>query len=78
MFNNNIWPNSATLQDISLQNQTDLEFYHSRSLKVKCDDVIGLAIHCFLLIYTGITCDNTCINTSYHYAQITKNRNLTE
>ncbi len=56
MFNSNIWPNSAPLQDIRLQNLSDLEFDLSRSLKVKCDDVIGLAIHGFLLTYTVITC----------------------
>ncbi len=56
MFNSNIWPNSAPLQDIRLQNLSDLEFDLSRSLKVKCDDVIGLVIHGFLLICTVITC----------------------
>ncbi len=56
MFNSNIWPNSAPLQDIRLQNLSDLEFDLSRSLKVKCDDVIGLAIYGFLLTYTVITC----------------------
>ncbi len=45
MFNSNIWPNSASLQDIRLRNMSDLDFDLSRSLKVKCDDVIGLAIH---------------------------------
>ena len=56
MFNRNIWPNSAPLQDIRFRNQSDLEFDLSRSLNVKCDDVIGLAIHGFLLIDTVITC----------------------
>ncbi len=56
MFNSNIWPISAPLEDIRLQNLKDLEFDLSRSLKVKCDDVIGLAIHGFLLTYTVITC----------------------
>ncbi len=64
MFNSNIWPNSAPLQDINLQNGSDLEYDQnvsdleydlSRSLKVKCDDVIGLAIDGFLLTYV-ITC----------------------
>ena len=49
-------PNSVPLQDIRLQNLSDLEFHLSRSLKVKCDDVIGLAIHGFLLTYTVVTC----------------------
>ncbi len=48
MFNSNIWPNSAPLQDIRLQNLSDLEFYLLRSLKVKCDGVIGLPIYAFL------------------------------
>ncbi len=56
MFNSNIWPNSAPLQDIRLRNLSDLEFDLSRSLNVKCYDVIGLAIYGFLLIYTVITC----------------------
>ncbi len=56
MFNSNIWPNSAPLQDIRLQNLSDLEFDLSRSFKVECDDVIGLVIHGFLLICTVITC----------------------
>ncbi len=41
MFNSNIWPNAAPLQDIRLQNLSDLERSSLRSLKVKCDDVIG-------------------------------------
>ncbi len=45
MFNSNIWPNSAPLQD---QNRSDLEFDLSRLLNVKYDDVIGLVIHGFL------------------------------
>ncbi len=44
MFNSNIWPNFAPLQDIRPRNLSDLDFAHSRSLKVKCDDVIGLYI----------------------------------
>ncbi len=54
-YNNNIWPNSAALQDMMLQNLSDLEFDLSMPIKVKCD-VIGLAIHGFLLTYTVITC----------------------
>ncbi len=44
MFNSNIWPYSAPLQDISFQNLSDLDFDLSRSLRVKCDSVIGLPI----------------------------------
>ena len=55
MVNGNIWPNTASLQDIRLRNLSDLEFDISRSLKVKCDDVMGLAIHGFLLTYIVIT-----------------------
>ncbi len=55
MFNSNKWPSSAPLQDRRLRNMSDLEFDLSRSLKVKCDDVIGLAIHGFLLTYTCVT-----------------------
>ena len=40
MFSSNISPNSAPLQDIRLRNLTDLKFDLSRSLMVKCDDVI--------------------------------------
>ncbi len=53
MLNSNILPNSAPLQDIRLCNQSDFKFDLSRSLKVKCDDVIELAIHSFLFIYTA-------------------------
>ncbi len=35
---------------------SDLEFDLSMPLKVKCDDVIGLAIHGFLLIHTANLC----------------------
>ena len=44
MFNSNMWPNSAPLQDIRLRNLSDLVFDLAWSLKVKCDDVIGLII----------------------------------
>ncbi len=55
LFNSNIWPNSAPLQDIRLRYASDLQFDLSKSLEVKCD-VIGHAIHAFLLTYTVITC----------------------
>ncbi len=41
----------APLQDIRLQNLSDLEFDLSRSLKVICDDVIGLPTYAFLLMF---------------------------
>ncbi len=37
-------PISAPLQDIRLQNLSELEFDLSWSLNVKCDDVIGLSL----------------------------------
>ena len=37
MFNRNIWPNSAPLQDTRLRNLSDIDFDLSRSLKVKSD-----------------------------------------
>ncbi len=49
VFNSNIWPNSAALQNISLWNPNDLATDLSRSFKVKCDSVIGLPIYAFLL-----------------------------
>ena len=41
------------LRDITLQNLSDLDIKLSRSLKIKCDDVIGIPIYCFLLIFNG-------------------------
>ncbi len=46
----NIWPNSVYLRDITLCNLSDIDFDLSRSLKGKCDCVIGLPIHNFLLM----------------------------
>ncbi len=43
----------APLQDIRLQKLSDLEFDLSRSLKVKCDSVIGLPIYAFLLMFNS-------------------------
>ena len=51
VFNSNIWPNSAPLQDIKLQNLCDLDFNLSRALKVKCNDAIGLHIYGFLFMF---------------------------
>ena len=36
---------SAPLQDIMVQNPSDLDFDLSRSLKVQCDGVIGFSIY---------------------------------
>ncbi len=44
MFNSNIGPNLAPLQDIRLQNLDDLEFDLSRSLNVKSNGAFGLPI----------------------------------
>ena len=51
MFNSNIWPNSALLQDIRLSNLNGLDFDLSKSLTIKGNGVIGLSIYAFLLIY---------------------------
>ncbi len=59
MFNSNIWPNSAPLQDIRLQNLSNLAFDLSRSLKVKCDSVIELPIYAFLLMFNSNTWSNS-------------------
>ena len=48
MFNSNIWPTSAPLQEIRHRIFSDLQFDLPMSLKVKCHDVIGLVIHGFL------------------------------
>ncbi len=56
MFNSNVWPNSASLQYTKLRNLSDLNFDLSRSLKVKCDGIIGLPIYSFLLIYIVTAC----------------------
>ena len=43
----------APLQDIRLRDLTNLEFDLSRSFKVTCDDVIGLSIYSFLLMFNS-------------------------
>ncbi len=55
MFNSNMGPNYAPLRDIRLQNVGDVDFYPSRSLKVKCDGAIGLTIYGFLLMFNSTT-----------------------
>ena len=62
MVNSNLWPNSAPLRDTRLWSVgdldfdlklADLDFYLSRSLKVKCEGVIGLPICGFLLMFNS-------------------------
>ncbi len=53
VFNSNIWPNSAALQDISVSNLSDIDIDLSRSLKAKCDSVIGLPIDGFQLMFNS-------------------------
>ncbi len=48
MFNNNIGPNLSPLWEHD-RNISDLEFYLSKSLKVKCYGAIGLPIYDFLV-----------------------------
>ena len=45
MFNSNIWPNMAPLQDIRLQNLSDLEFDLRRSFKVRSNGAVGLTTY---------------------------------
>ena len=56
MFNSNMWPNSAPLQDIRLRSLSDLKFDLSRSLKVACDGIIGFSIYRFLFICIVTAC----------------------
>ncbi len=49
-INSSIGPNQAPLQDIRLPNPIDLEFDHSRTLKVKSNGAVGLPIYGFLLM----------------------------
>ncbi len=55
MFNacSNIWPNSAPLRDTRLPNLSDLEFDLSRSLRIRCDSIIGLHIYGFLSMFNS-------------------------
>ncbi len=50
VFNNNIWPNSALLWDMTLKYISNLEFDLSMSLKVKSNSVVGFPIYDFLLV----------------------------
>ena len=50
------------LQDIRLQNLTDLEFDISMSLEDIWDDVIGLSIYAFLLMFNNNLCPNSAQN----------------
>ena len=53
MFNSNMGPNWALLQDIRLQNLRDVDVDPSRSLKVKCEGAIGLSIYGSLLMFNS-------------------------
>ncbi len=57
MPNGNIWPNTALLQDISLQTMSDLELDLSRSFKVKSNlnGAAGLPIYDFLLVSNTVS-----------------------
>ncbi len=46
-----MWPNSGNLQDIRLQNPSDLNFDLSRSLKIKRDSAFEDPIYGFILIF---------------------------
>ncbi len=59
ILNGNIGPNSAALQGILLQSfkiWMHFTLTYQRSLKLKCDGVIGLSLYGFLLIYIETAC----------------------
>ena len=58
MFNSNIGPNWAPLRNWRLHNLGDLDFDLSRSLKVRSNGAIGLAIYGFLLMINTTTGPN--------------------
>ncbi len=66
MFNSNMWPNVAPLQDACVQNMSDLEFDLSLSLKVKSNDAAGLPIYDFLLVL-----NSNDMSISHHLEVIT-------
>ncbi len=59
IINSNIWSNSAPFRDIRLQNQSDLLFDLSRSVKVICNNLIRFPIYILsyrcLLVTHGLT-----------------------
>ena len=63
MANSNTWwPNSAALRGIRLWNLSDLHLdVYKRSLKVKCDGVIGLPINAFLMRVDSNTGPNSAL-----------------
>ena len=67
MFNSNIWPYSAPLRDIAIQNLSDLDFDFSRSLRVKCNSVIGLPVYAFLIVTYGLTLLLVSLDSSYMF-----------
>ncbi len=56
MFNSNVWPKSAPLQDIRFRNLSNLDSDLSKPPKVKCDGITELYVYAFLLIYIVTTC----------------------
>ncbi len=66
IVNSNMWPNLAALRDTRLWNLGDLDL--SRSLKVKCDGVIGLPICGFLLMVNSnliVTLRDIIVNSNF-------------
>ncbi len=61
MFYSNIWPISAPLQHISLQNLSDLDYDLSRSPKVKCDGAKAIPIYDFLLVFNSNIWPNSAL-----------------
>ena len=59
MFISNIWPISAPLRCISVQNLSDVDTDLSRSLKVKCNHTNGLLTYAFLLRFNSNLCPNS-------------------
>ncbi len=63
----------APLQDIRLQNLTDLQFELSRPLKVICDDVIELPIYAFLLMFNSNLWPNSAPSQDIRLRNLTLN-----
>ena len=61
MFDSNLWPNSAPLPDIMLQNLSDLDFDLSRLLNIKCDSVIGVTTYGFLVVFNSNIWPNSAL-----------------
>ncbi len=65
MVSSNIWPSTALLRDISLENVSDLELDLSRAPKVKSNGAVGLPIYDFPLVLTS-----NCISKSHRLGVI--------